>query len=103
MASRSTGPVASAAIPTKLFVSANISSLRASFRMTDVGNIFKLPGGLQTRRRRLVDHPRMLALRYPIAIGIAHAAAMPADQSSIAIVGTNTGPPSDNPRIASMA
>ncbi len=44
----------------------------------------------------------MLAFLYPIAIGIAHAATMPADHSKIATIGANTGPSSDNPRIASM-
>jgi hypothetical protein len=45
----------------------------------------------------------MLAFRYPITIGAAHAATMPADHNNVPPIGFTTGPPNANPRIASIA
>jgi hypothetical protein len=45
----------------------------------------------------------VLAFRYPITIGAAHAAMIAADHSRVPIIGVTTGPPSANPRIASTA
>lgn len=46
---------------------------------------------------------RVLALRYPRIIGTAHTTTIPTDHSAIPIAEVSTGPPSDNPRMASTA